>query len=116
MHKTHSAMNRQNCYNLRPRNASCFVSCGLKYTSVHLHLLCPELRDMIFASSLVQTDGKTPALLIALRPDEELYAQALKVFYQVNELKVRWQGGLSWFAELRGEVKGMVKCVAVAVS
>jgi hypothetical protein len=50
---------------------------------------------MIFALSLVQTDGKTPVLLIALRPDEELYAQALKVFYQVNELKVRWQGGLS---------------------
>jgi hypothetical protein len=109
-------MNRQNRYNLRPRNASGFVSCGLKYTSVHLHLLCPELRDMIFALSPFQTDGKPPALLIALRPDEGLYSQALKVFYQVNELDMRWQGGLSWFAELRREVKGMIRDVAVAVS
>jgi hypothetical protein len=71
---------------------------------------------MIFALSLFQTDGKTPALLIALRPDERLYSQALKVFYQVNELDMRWQGGLSWFAELRREVKGMVRNIAVAVA
>jgi hypothetical protein len=71
---------------------------------------------MIFALSLFQTDGKTPALLIALRQDEWLYSQALKVFYQVNELDMRWQGGLSWFAELRREAKGMVRHVAVAVS
>jgi len=38
------------------------------------------------------------------------------VFYQVNELDMRWQGGLSWFAELEREVKGMVRNVAVAVS
>ena len=66
---------------------------------------------MIFALSLFQTDGKTPALLVALRPDEGLYSQALKVFYQVNELDMRWQGGLSWFAELRREVKGTVRNV-----
>jgi hypothetical protein len=99
-------MNRQNRYNLRPRNTSGFVSCGLKYNSVHLHLLCPELRDMIFALSLFQTDGKTPALLVALRPDEGLYSQALKVFYLVNELDMRWQGGLSWFVESRKEPEG----------
>ena len=109
-------MNRQNRYNLHPCNASGFVSCGLKYTSVHFHLFCPELRDMIFALSLFQTDGKTPALHIALWPDEGLYSQALKVLYQVNELDMRWQGGLSWFVESRREVKGMVRNVAVAVS
>jgi hypothetical protein len=69
----------------------------------------------VFAYSLVQTDGKTPALLISLRGDKKLYYQALKVFYQANEVEIRWQGGLGWFAELRGEVKSMVKKVVVTI-
>ncbi|KAE9371263.1 hypothetical protein N431DRAFT_467453 [Stipitochalara longipes BDJ] len=106
---------RQNRYKLRPRNRHGFVSPGQKYTAVHFYLLPIELRDMVFAFSLVRTDGKTPALLLALRGDKEMYLQALKVFYHVNEMEMRWQGGLGWFEELRGEVKEMVKKVVIAV-
>ena len=70
---------------------------------------------MVFALSLYQADGKTPALLLALRGDKALYLQALKMFYQVNEVELRWQEGLEWFDALRGEVKDMVKRVVVTI-
>ena len=102
-------------YKLRPRNFNGFVTPGQKYTAVHFNLLSAELRDIVFAHSFIQTDSQTPALLIALRGDKKLYHQALKVFYQVNEVDMKWQGGLGWFAELRREVKGMVKKVVVTI-
>ncbi|KAH9216566.1 hypothetical protein DL95DRAFT_460154 [Leptodontidium sp. 2 PMI_412] len=42
-----------------------------------------ELRRMIFKDCLKIQDGKSPALLIALRSDKELYEQALEVYYKI---------------------------------
>ena len=102
-------------YNLRPRNPSGFVSCGQNYSSIHLRLLSPELRNMIFTYSLLQTDGGTPALLVALRQDKELYRQALEVFYAINELEISSKGELGWFDRLGQKAKEMVKLVVVII-
>jgi hypothetical protein len=102
-------------YNLRPRNPHRLISPGQKYTTIHLRLLSPELQDVVLAISLLRTDGKTPALLVALRADEELYSQALKVYYSVNEMGLTWTDELEWFDSLRKEILGMVKKVVVAI-
>jgi hypothetical protein len=46
-----------------------------------LHTLPPELREAIFKPLLVDWDGKTPNLVKALRPDKQLYNEALAIFY-----------------------------------
>jgi hypothetical protein len=55
----------------------------------------PEIREMIFSFSnaLIWT-GKTPALLIALRQDPELYAEALDYFYKRNVFRLH--SGNDW--------------------
>jgi hypothetical protein len=49
-----------------------------------LHTLPPELREAIFKPLLVDWDGKTPNLVKALRPDKQLYNEALAIFYKFN--------------------------------
>ncbi|KAL3420452.1 hypothetical protein PVAG01_08951 [Phlyctema vagabunda] len=52
-----------------------------------------EIRSIIFNECLYRewdatsSKFKTPALLIALRPDEDLYTEALDIFYEINSLK-----------------------------
>lgn len=70
---------------------------------------------MVFAISLLRTDSKTPALLVALRTDEELYRQALKVYYSMNEMGLAWTDGLERFDDLKKEILGVVKKVVVTV-
>jgi len=43
-----------------------------------------EIRNMIFELSLDLEDGKSPALLVALRADKILYPQAISLFYKTN--------------------------------
>src|SRR5579862_8779822 len=45
----------------------------------------PEIRNMIFElSNVLSWSGKTPALLVALRGDQELYHEVLELFYKSN--------------------------------
>jgi hypothetical protein len=44
----------------------------------------PEVRAMIFGRCIDFRKTKTPILLIALRGDEELYTEAIKIFYKLN--------------------------------
>jgi hypothetical protein len=58
----------------------------------------PEIREMIFTfSNVLIWTGKTPALLMALRGDRELYDEALDYFYKKNIFKLHprneWQTG-----------------------
>jgi hypothetical protein len=108
-------MTSRSQYNLRPRSVRGRVWSGQKYSTIHLRLLSAELRDMIFSLLLLRSDGKTPALLIALRQDQELYTQALRVYYKVNEMEVLRRGGLEWLEGLKGEVRDMVKSVVVTL-
>lgn len=48
-----------------------------------LHRMPFEIREKIFHLTLEWT-GKSPAMLVALRQEPELYKQALKVFYKTN--------------------------------
>lgn len=56
-----------------------------------LRVLPPELRIIIY-EYLVKIRRlerqTTPALLIALRPDQQLYHEALDVFYKINIFKL----------------------------
>ena len=99
-------------YNLRPRNANGRVSSGQKYTSVHLRLLSADLREAIFKPLLLRSDGKTPALLIALRSDDELYSQAVSIYYAINEFEVR---GVEWMSHLGKDIPGLMKRVVVII-
>ena len=45
-----------------------------------------ELRGMILKYCLKFVKGKSPALLVALRGDKELYEQALEVYHETNYL------------------------------
>jgi hypothetical protein len=96
-------------YNLRPRNPQGIVSKGVKYTSITLRRFPPELREMVFHSAMIKIEGKTPQLLIALRADRELYAEALIVYYKVNDFEVRYDIGWKWLDDLRPEVRKMLK-------
>lgn len=58
----------------------------------------PEIREVIFNFSNALTwTGKTPALLMALRGDWQLYAEALDYFYKKNVFRLHagneWQTG-----------------------
>lgn len=64
---------------------------------------------MVFHSAMIKIEGKTPQLLIALRADRELYAEALIVYYKVNDFEVRYDIGWKWLDDLRPEVRKMLK-------
>ena len=49
-----------------------------------LRKLPPEIREMIFRYCVDFTDRKTPPLIVALRGDQELYHEAMKLFYKLN--------------------------------
>jgi hypothetical protein len=50
----------------------------------------PEIRHMIFCDCVHFKDGKTPAILVALRGDPELYYEALQLFYERNYFTLKW--------------------------
>jgi hypothetical protein len=99
-------------YNLRPRNPLGYVSSSVKYATIHLRLLPAKLLDEIFKLLLSRIDATTPALLVALRSEDELYLQALRVYYAINEFELR--GALvGWISEIKREVLGLVRRVVV---
>lgn len=53
----------------------------------------PEIREQIFRPLCVQWNGRTPHLIKALRPDRELYQEALYIFYRNNRFRLhKWNG------------------------
>ena len=58
--------------------------CQVTTSPLALRRFPTELRDMIFKDCLQIEEGKSPALLIALRGDKELYEEALEVYYKTN--------------------------------
>jgi hypothetical protein len=55
----------------------------------------PEIRQMIFRETL-PWNGKTPALLKALRGDKVLYQEALHLFFQLNSYNLSCENGWSF--------------------
>jgi hypothetical protein len=54
-------------------------------SALGLRAFPPEIRDMIYDFSNVLTwNGKTPALIVALRVDKVLYREVLERFYKSN--------------------------------
>jgi uncharacterized protein YjbI with pentapeptide repeats len=58
--------------------------CTAAMSPLALRKLPPEVREMIFRHCVDFTDGKIPPLIIALRADQKLYHEALKVFFKLN--------------------------------
>lgn len=56
---------------------------NLRSFARNLRNLPPEVRNLIYQAALVW-NGKTPALLAALRADPMLYQEAMTVFCQIN--------------------------------
>jgi hypothetical protein len=54
-------------------------------SSAGLRAFPVEIRDMIYDfSNVLFWTGKTPALIVALRGDQELYREVLELFYRNN--------------------------------
>ncbi|PVH74573.1 hypothetical protein DL98DRAFT_537358 [Cadophora sp. DSE1049] len=70
---------------------STLVDCKLTNSTLHESpFVKSKLSGCHVTTSIVS--GKSPALLVALRGDKELYEQALAVYYQVNYLELEsWQ-------------------------
>ncbi|KAF4628090.1 hypothetical protein G7Y89_g10065 [Cudoniella acicularis] len=62
-----------------------------------------ELREMIFIEVL-DWDGRTPPLLAALRPDPELYSQALAIFRKNNYFRLHSRSGLKMSKETKANI------------
>jgi hypothetical protein len=61
------------------------MSSSTPLSSAGLRAFPPEIREMIFhLSNVLSWSGKTPALLVALRGDQELYHEVLELFYRSN--------------------------------
>jgi hypothetical protein len=45
---------------------------------------------LIFYGCVHFKNGKTPAILVALRSDPELYYEALQLFYKRNYFTLKW--------------------------
>jgi uncharacterized protein YjbI with pentapeptide repeats len=58
--------------------------CTAAMSPLALRKLPPEVREMIFRHCVDFTGGKIPPLIIALRGDQKLYHEALKVFSKLN--------------------------------
>lgn len=72
------------------------MTTSLPLADAGLRAFPPEIREMIFhfSNCLIWT-GKTPAILVALRGDPDLYHEALELFYRRNVFRLRnrnaWQ-------------------------
>ncbi|KAG4441076.1 hypothetical protein IFR05_003430 [Cadophora sp. M221] len=58
--------------------------CNVTTSFLTIRKIPLEMRRMIFKDCLKIKGGKSPALLIALRGDKELYEQALEVYYKIS--------------------------------
>jgi hypothetical protein len=74
-------------------------STGVTKQKNTLRKLLPEIRYMIFKLTLAEWKGKTPVLIKALRGDQEMYFEALAVFYRINTFtssyRNRWGDDMS---------------------
>jgi hypothetical protein len=52
--------------------------------SITLRRFPAEIRQAIFKLTVGDWEGKTPALIKALRGDREMYLEAMEVFYKIN--------------------------------
>jgi hypothetical protein len=72
---------------------SAVASSSVTLSVLGLRAFPPEILEFIFTPLLLWT-GKTPALLIALRSDPQLYQEALASFTRLNAFKLH--KGNSW--------------------
>jgi uncharacterized protein YjbI with pentapeptide repeats len=74
-------------------------NCSMTSSTSVFRKFSPEIRAMIFARCIHFNKNKTPALLIALRGDKELYREAIHFFYNLNWFRVRL-GNLAEFESM----------------
>jgi hypothetical protein len=51
----------------------------------------PEIRAMIFTGCIHFGGFKTPAIIITLRGDKQMYEEAIQIFYKLNSFRVELQ-------------------------
>lgn len=67
---------------------------SLPLSSAGLRAFPREIRDMIYDfSSALSWTGKTPALIVALRGDQDLYHEVLELFYANNTFTLHQRNG-----------------------
>jgi hypothetical protein len=66
-------------------------NCAMASLPLALRRFTPEIRAMILAGCIEFKDRKTPALIIALRGDKDLYQEAIRVFYKLNRFKLKFE-------------------------
>jgi hypothetical protein len=82
------------------------MACLTPLSSAGLRAFPPEIRDMIYDfSNVLSWDGKTPALIVALRGDQGLYREVLELFYRSNTFTLHraneWKTGDMSIAALK---------------
>jgi hypothetical protein len=74
----------------------------------------PEVREMIFKPCL-EGEGNNPDLLVALRGDRELYAEAICLFYKANNTYVLSTRNVNSFRDMSERSLESIKKVKVLV-
>jgi hypothetical protein len=83
-------------------------------TSKGLRTFPTEVREMIFKPCL-EGEGNSPALLVALRGDKELYAEAICLFYKANNTYVLSTKNVNSFRDMSERALESIKKVKVLV-
>jgi hypothetical protein len=64
--------------------------CKITISPLALRRFPGEICLMILKLCLESKDGEIPALLVALRTDEFLYLQVIRIFYKLNDFFLNW--------------------------
>jgi hypothetical protein len=62
--------------------------CIVSTSPLALRRFPPEIRTLILQRCMDYADRRTPAIILALRGDPELYQEAIRLFYKLNWLRI----------------------------
>jgi uncharacterized protein YjbI with pentapeptide repeats len=92
--------------------ANCSMdNCTMTSSPLALRRFPPEIRAMIFNGCIHFADHKTPAIIIALRGDKEMYEEAIQIFYKLNSFRVKLQNLTDFEAMSIKAIQGIRKLV-----
>ncbi len=66
-------------------------NCTMTSSPLAFRKFPPEIRAMIFNGCIHFGGFKTPAIIIALRGDKEMYEEDIQIFYKLNLFRVKLQ-------------------------
>ncbi|KAN0115289.1 hypothetical protein V8E51_004833 [Hyaloscypha variabilis] len=92
--------------------ANCSMdNCTMTSSALALRKFPPEIRAMIFNGCIHFGGFKTPAIIITLRGDKQMYEEAIQIFYKLNWFRVRLQNLEDFEAMSIKAIQGIRKLV-----